>query len=566
MTKRDIIRTLNHIGLLLEIKGESFFKSKAYYDAARKIELMQEDIFELVKEGKLGHIKGFGKALTEKIGELVNTGKLKYYEDLQSSIPEGLIQMLKIPGIGAKKIKILYDKLGISTIQELKQACLEDKLLIITGFSKKGQEKILEGIIVIEKYADKFHFPVGDIIAQEIIKSFEDVSYIKRYAVAGSLRRKKEIIKDIDILVSSDEPDKVMDIFTSHYYVVEVTSKGNTKSSVILQNGLRADLRVVTDKQYPYALHHFTGSKEHNTALRHLAKQKGLKINEYGIFSDEKLIECKDENDIFKVFGMDFIQPEIRENNGELQAAIEGKLPKLIESKDIKGLVHVHTNYSDGSATIKDLARECIKRGYKYLGITDHSKSAIYAGGLKKDDIIKQHNEIDQLNKKYLSFQILKGTEADILADGSIDYSDEVLKTFDFVIASIHSSFKMDEKKMTKRIIKAIENKYVKILGHPTGRLLLSREPYNINIDEIVKACVKNNVIIEINSNPYRLDLDWRYIKAAKEKGAKFVISPDAHSIKDLDYVRYGINVARKGWLEKSDVANASEDLSLYFK
>lgn len=566
MTKRDIIRTLNHIGLLLEIKGESFFKSKAYYDAARKIELMQEDIFELVKEGKLGDIKGFGKALTEKIGELVNTGKLKYYEDLQSSVPEGLIQMLKIPGVGAKKIKILYDKLGISTIQELKQACLEDKLLTITGFSKKGQEKILDGIIVIEKYADKFHFPVGDIIAQEIIKSFEDISYIKRYAVAGSLRRKKEIIKDIDILVSSDEPDKVMDIFTSHYCVVEVTSKGNTKSSVILQNGLRADLRVVTDEQYPYALHHFTGSKEHNTALRHLAKQKGLKINEYGIFSDEKLIECKDENDIFQVFGMDFIQPEIRENNGELQAANEGKLPKLIESKDIKGLVHVHSNYSDGSATIKELARECVKRGYKYLGITDHSKSAIYAGGLKKDDIIKQHNEIDQLNEKYLSFQILKGTEADILADGSIDYSDEVLKTFDFVIASIHSSFKMDEKKMTKRIVKAIENKYVNILGHPTGRLLLSREPYNINIDEIVKACVKNNVIIEINSNPYRLDLDWRYIKAAKEKGAKFVISPDAHSIKDLDYVKYGINVARKGWLEKRDVANASEDLSLYFK
>ncbi len=556
MTKGEVIGILKEIGLLLELKGESFFKSKAYYDAAKKLEVMEEDIYALVVEKRLDSIKGFGKALTQKITELVTTGELGYYTELKEAVPEGLVDMLRIPGLGPKKIMTLYESLGINSVEELREACEDNKLLELPGFSKKTQEKILQGIENIKAYSEKFHYPIGEVVATELLKVIKECKQVQRCEVAGSLRRKKEIIKDIDLLASSNEPNKVMDVFTSHHYVKEITGRGETKSSVVLQNGMKADIRVVEDRQFPYALHHFTGSKEHNTALRQLAKKQGIKMNEYGIFKDDELIQCHNEVDIFEVFGMAFIPPELRENYGELEVAKENKLPHLITSEDIRGIVHVHTNYSDGKATIEQLVMDCIQRGYSYLGISDHSKTAIYAGGLTEEDVKRQHEEIYKLNEKYTDFKIFKGIESDILPNGDLDYPDKILESFDFIIGSIHSAFKMEESKMTKRILRAIGHSHMKILGHPTGRLLLSREGYKINMDEIVNACIDNNVIIEINANPYRLDLDWRHMKAAKDKGAQFIISPDAHSIRELDYMQYGVNMARKGWLEKSDIVN----------
>lgn len=556
MNKHEISRILNDIGILLEITGENFFKSKAYYDAARRIELLDEDLEVLVSENRLKDIKGFGEALTKKITELVTTGSLKYYEELRESVPSGLIEMLRIPGFGPKKVRAVYENLGITSIGELKYACMENRLLKLPGFGEKTQKKVLEGIENINKYANQYYYPHAKMLAEEIIKSLKSAGNVMRISEGGSLRRRKETVKDIDILASSNKSSVVMDAFINHPLVSKVVSKGETKSAVVLNDGINVDLRVVTDEEFPYALHHFTGSKEHNTALRHLAKKQGIKINEYGLFMGEDLIKCSSEEDIFRVFGMNYIEPELRENNGELEAAVDGTLPDLIKLSDIKGIFHVHSLYSDGTNSIEELVEYCISKGFSYLGITDHSKSAYYAGGLKEDDIKRQHEEIDRLNEKYSSFLILKGIELDILPDGSIDYDDEILSLFDFTVASVHSSFGMDEDKMTGRVLKAIRNKHVSILGHPTGRLLLSREPFKIDIDEIIKAASTENVILEINANPHRLDLDWRYIKKAREQGCKFVICPDAHRLDGIDDMEYGINMARKGWLTKGDVIN----------
>jgi DNA polymerase (family 10) len=349
-----------------------------------------------------------------------------------------------------------------------------------------------------------------------------------------------------------------MDYFTTHPLVSAVVSKGDTKASVTLVNGINADLRVVEDSQYPYALHHFTGSREHNTAMRHLARRNDLKMNEYGIFrgEEEELVRCSSEEDIFGLFGMQYIPPELRENNGELEAALEGRLPVLLEAEDIRGVIHMHSVYSDGSNTIEELARACINRGYSYMGLTDHSRTAVYAGGLNEADIKRQHEEIDSLLEKYPGFRIFKGIELEILPNGSVDYDEEILSLFDFTIASVHSSHGMDEARMTARVIKALRNKHVTMLGHPTGRLLLSREPARLNKDEVIKAAAEERVILEINANPNRLDLDWRFCKAARDAGCSFVVSPDAHRIEEIDDIRYGVNTARKGWLRAGDVVN----------
>lgn len=557
MNRHDIIDVLNNIGMLLELKGESFFKSKAYYEAARTLELLEEDIETLVNENRLKELKGFGEALTQKITELVTTGRLEYYERLKESIPSGLLDMLKIQGLGPKKVKTIYEQLGITTIGELKYACLENRLMKLPGFGEKTQAKILEGIENLGKYAGRYLFPHAMAFAAEIIKSLKESGIVIRCSEGGSLRRRKEVIGDIDILVSSSDSAGVMELFTTHPLVLQITSKGETKSGVMLKDGINADLRVVSDEEYPYALHHFTGSKEHNTAMRHMAKQDGIKMNEYGLFKGEEIIPCSNEEEIFKVFGMTYIPPELRENNGEIEAAKNGEIPELIELNDIRGVFHAHTYFSDGSSTIEELVKYCIGKGYSYLGISDHSQTAYYAGGLRLDQIKKQHEEIDVLNKKYPDFSILKGIELEILPDGSVDYDDEVLSWFDFTIASVHSVFGMDEDKMTQRVINAMKNKYVTILGHPTGRLLLSREPFKIDMNEIIKSAAEHKVILEINANPHRLDLDWRNCKPAREAGCRFAICPDAHSMEGIEDMIYGINVARKGWLTKNDVLNA---------
>lgn len=561
MDRHAISRILEEIGMLLEMKGEIFFKSKAYYDAARTIELLEEDIETLVAEDRLRTIKGFGEALTAKITELVTTGRLEYFEKLKASVPPGLMDMMRIEGLGPKKVKAIYDKLGIATVEELKQACLENRLAGIAGFGERTQAKILEGISKVGRYAGQYLFPEAMELAGQMLDALRESGLVIRCSEGGSLRRRKETVKDIDILASSADSMRVMDFFTSHPLVSGVISKGDTKLSVTLFNGINADLRVVEDSQYPYALHHFTGSREHNTALRRLARQNDLKMNEYGIFhgEEEEPVVCSSEEDIFGVFGMQYIPPELRENNGELEAALEGRLPVLLENGDIRGVIHMHSVYSDGSNTIEELVKACISRGYTYMGISDHSQTAVYAGGLKPDDIKRQHEEIDRLREKYAGFRIYKGIELDILPDGSVDYDEETLSLFDFTIASIHSSHSMDEARMTDRVIKALKNRFVTIFGHPTGRLLLSREPVRINMGEVIRIAAENKVILEINTNPHRLDLDWRYCKAARDAGCRFVLSPDAHSLREIDYIRYGVNVARKGWLRASDVVNTTD-------
>lgn len=556
MDKKTVTDILNEIGLLLELKGENPFKSRAYYNAARTIEVLDDDIEKLIKEDRLKDVKGIGDALNKKLTELVTTGRLEYYDNLKASIPEGLIEMLKIPGLGPKKIKTLYDKLDIKTVGELEYACIENRLVELPGFGEKTQKKILEGIQFIKQFNGQHLFVEAYLDATFLRQYLMDSGLIIRCEIAGSLRRRKEIVKDIDILATTESPEKLMDVFTKYEGIRDIVAKGETKTSITLKSGINVDLRVVKDEEYPYALHHFTGSKEHNTAMRHRAKQMGIKMNEYGLFKDDLLVKCHDEDDIFKSLGLQYIPPELRENMGEIEAAEKGLLPVLIDEKDIKGVFHVHTIYSDGANTISEMVNAARDRGYKIIGITDHSKSAFYANGLKEEDILRQLDEIDELNHKYADIKILKGIESDILKDGSLDYDEDILKRFDFVIASVHSSFKMSKDDMTKRIIKAIKNKYTKIIGHLTGRLLLARDGYDIDVYKVIDIAAEYGKIIEINASPYRLDLDWRYIKYAKEKGVKFAICPDAHRIEGLDDMKYGIGIARKGWLEAKDVIN----------
>jgi DNA polymerase (family 10) len=568
MDKNEVAQILEEIGTLLELKGENPFKCRAYHNASRIVGALTTDINSLVQSGELKNIKGIGEGLAEKISELTQTGKLKYYEDLKKSLPEGLILMLRIQGLGPKRIKVLYDRLGIKTVDQLKEACERRRLAEIDGFGEKTEENILKGIELLRKHVDKHLYPEAKEAAERVHAVIKKQKGVLRSEVAGSLRRKKEVIGDIDILVSAKRSISpgLMEVFTSHPDVAEVLAQGETKSSVVLKSGINCDLRVVDDSEYPFALAYFTGSKEHNIEMRSLAKKSGWSLNEYG-FSElgaeekrgkaKRIVRCKDEEDIFKALGLSFIPPELRENMGEIEAAAKGKIPKLLEEKEIKGTFHCHSTYSDGSNSIEQMAKAARDLRWEYLGIADHSKSAAYAGGLTEARVKEQLREIDQLNKKSKDFKIFKGSEVDILPDGTLDYSDKILASFDYVVISVHSKFKMTEAEMTKRITKALKNKYVTMLGHPTGRLLLSREPYPVDMIKVIDAAAEYGKIIEINSHPLRLDLDWRLCKYAKEKGVLIALNPDAHNTDGLKDVLYGVGVARKGWLEKKNVINA---------
>ncbi|WP_026486184.1 DNA polymerase/3'-5' exonuclease PolX [Caldanaerobius polysaccharolyticus] len=559
MDKKLIVNILNEIGLLLDLKGESPFKSRAYYNAARIIETLDRDIEQLVKEGKLKEVKGIGDALNRKLTELVTTGRLEYYESLKASIPSGLIEMMKIPGLGPKKIRALYEKLNITSVRELEYACLENRLVELQGFGEKTQKKIYDGIQFLKQYTGQHLYVEALDEANRLKEYLERTGLLSMCDIAGSLRRKKEIVKDVDILAVADSPEKLMDAFIAYEGVKEVVARGNTKSSVLLYSGINADLRVIKHEEYPYALHHFTGSKEHNTAMRHRAKQMGLKMNEYGLYSGDDLIVCKTEEEIFNALHMSYIPPELRENMGEIQAAERGDIPLLVEDRDIKGVFHVHTTYSDGSDSLYDMVQAARSLGYKYIGITDHSISAFYARGLDEEALLRQFEEIEQINREFEDIIVLKGIESDILPDGSLDYDEDILKKFDFVVASVHSHFNMSREDMTRRLVKAVENRYTKIIGHCSGRLLLAREGYDFDVYEVIDAAARCNKVIEINANPYRLDLDWRYVKYAKDKGVKLAINPDAHSVQGLKDIKYGIGIARKGWLEAKDVLNTYE-------
>ena len=556
ITKKDVIWILEDIGKLLELTEETPFKSRAYYNAARNIAATEENIETLVSEGNLSSIKGIGDALNQKITELVTTGTLKYYEDLKSSIPPGHIEMLKIQGLGPKKIRALYGKLKIKTIGELEYACIENRLVELTGFGKKTQDKILAGIERLKRYKKRHLF--ADIVgeAESLLDSIRKQKDVILASLAGSIRRRNEVIRDIDILASSETPLKLADFFVSLPEVQDVTAKGETKVGVVLKSGINADLRIVAEKEFPYALHHFTGSKEHNITMRKRAKEMGIKMNEYGLYKGDDIIPCESESEIFSALGLSFIPPELRENMGEIEAAERGEMPKLVERKDIRGLLHIHTNASDGSDSLEAIVKAAKTMGMEYIGIAEHSQSAYYAGGLSVNEIKKQHVAIDEINKRENKFHLFKGIEADILLDGRLDYDDDVLSSFDFVIAAVHSHFGMSEDEMNTRLIKALDNRFTTILAHPTGRLLLARDPYSLDLEKIIDFAAKKRKIIELNANPHRLDLDWRYCKYAKSQGVKIAINPDAHNILGLYHIDFGINIARKGWLEPSDCIN----------
>lgn len=568
MDKEEIIKILKEISVLLELKDENPFKIRAYQNSARALETSDIELNKDLKTEDLKSIKGIGSHIAEKIKTLIDTGRLKYYQELKESVPPGLVEMLAIHTIGPKKIKYLFDHLGISNTGELEYACIENRLVDLPNFGQKTQENILKGIEVLKRFKGKFLYASVIEEAEKIYKKIESYEFVKRASLAGSMRRKKGVVKDIDIVASTDHPKKVMDFFTALDEAEDIIAKGDTKSSIRLKSGINVDIRTVEDFQYPYALHHFTGSKEHNTAMRTAAKKDNIKMNEYGLFKNDRLIKCSDEKDIFAFFSMDWIPPELRENFGEIEAAKNKTLPKLIEEKDIKGIFHIHTTYSDGKSSIEQVCKQLMKSGLMYAGISDHSKTASYAGGMKDEDVKKYFKEIDSLNRKYSGFKIFKGIESDILLDGSLDYSDEILSGFDFIIAAIHSSFNLSEEQMTERIIKAIENRFTTMIAHPTGRLLLARDAYKIDMIRVINAAAENNVDIELNASPFRLDLDWRMCKYAKEKGVKIFINPDAHSLKDLNDYKFGVNIARKGWLEKEDVPNtySAAEIGKYLK
>jgi DNA polymerase (family 10) len=567
-----IADVLEKIGTILEIKGENPFKSRAYYNAARLIETHAENLKDLIKQDRLKELPGIGEALQEKIQTLVETGSLPYYEELKASIPPGLLDMLAVPGLGPKKIKALYDQLEIADLALLEKHCRNGNIAKLSGFGPKSVENILAGLEQLRSFEDQFRY--GDVIgiAIGILQKIESNPSTIRASIAGSLRRGKEIIRDMDFLASSKHPEKLMNFFCSMPGIQRVLNHGETKSSILLENGIQCDLRVVPDEQFIFALHHFTGSKEHNVAMRQLAISMGMKLSEWGLFlhsgdkkNEGQLVPCKTEKDLFANFGLEEIPPELRENMGEIEAARENKIPKLIEWKDLRGCVHNHTTASDGLNSLEEMAQAAEALGLTYFGIADHSKAAFQANGLSEERLETQVKAIRAYNSKKHKCLLLAGTECDILKDGRLDFNDSVLKKLDYVVASVHSSFSLSEEDMTKRIIRAMENPNVTAIGHLTGRLLLKRAPYAVNIPKILDAAVATGTWIELNANPFRLDLDWRWWKIARDKGVKCCINPDAHASSEISYLTFGIQIARKGWLRAEDVVNTL-DLKQFLK
>lgn len=559
MDNKEVSLVLREIGAILEISGENTFKIRAYENAARAIDSLDEPVWDLVEQERLGDVRGVGKAIEEKVTILVKTGALPYLEDLKNSIPEGLLDLLKVPGIGPKKVKILYDELGIESLTGLEYAVNENRLASLKGFGKKTQENVAKGLEFIKKHAERHHIHKALFASEELVEYMKRSKFVRKIEVGGSLRRRKETVKDIDVVVASDEPEKVMSHFAGYPVAAEVLQQGETKSQVRLEGGISCDLRVVEEAQFASALHHFTGSREHNVMIRSLAKSLEMKVSEYGIFKGDEPLKTVDEKAFFRKLGLDYIPPELREGTGEIDAARENRLPALIEEKDVKGCMHVHSTWSDGTASIEEMSQAARALGYEYLGVCDHSKSAFYAGGLDEKSLKKQKAEIVELNETMVPFRILAGTEVDILRDGSLDFSDEALENLDFVIASVHSVMSLSEKEMTARIVKAVEHPLVDMIGHPTGRLLLGREAYELNMEEFLEAVKSNGKCLELNAHPHRLDVDSSVCRRAKEMGIMVSINPDAHKPEWLDYVRFGVWTARRGWLEKNDVLNTRE-------
>jgi DNA polymerase (family 10) len=567
MNKEQVAQILTEIATLLELKGENPFKSRAYQNAARTIESLGQPLETVFAPESEANIKGIGEGIHKKICELLATGKLAYYEELKNSIPPGLLLMLAIPGLGPKKVKALHDKLGLESPEQLEAACQQGKVAELAGFGEKTQANILAGINFRRQYASRHLYRDALLAAEPILASLRQHPDVTRCGTAGSLRRCKEVIGDIDFLASSRHPSAVIEFFTAQPGVVSVSAKGDTKASVVLQGGIQADLRVVSDAEFPFALAYFTGSKEHNIVMRQRAIQRGLRLNEYGLFKSDietrdpaLLVKCQTEGEIFEELGLVDIPPELREDLGEFAAAEKNALPRLLEWTDLKGSLHNHSNWSDGHMSLTEIAGQAEELGCAYWGITDHSKAAFQANGLDATRLRQQLEEIAKLNRQFAAekneFRFLTGVEVDILTDGRLDFDDDLLSELDIVVASIHQSFTQSEAETTRRLIRAAEDPFVHILGHLTGRLLLEREPYKVNQTAVIDACAETGTWIELNASPLRCDMDWRLWHYAKDKGVKCVINCDAHRYEDAGFLRLGAGLARKGWLEKKDVIN----------
>ncbi len=554
---REIADFLDQHCTLLELSGADAFRTRAYANAVRTIEHFDGDLEEYIARDALTEIKGIGKSVAALIGEYAEHGTAQAYEKLRAEVPQGLLDMLRVPGLGPRKINAIRSALGIEDLEALAAACRDGRLGGLKGFGKKTQDNILKGIEHIRRYQDRSRADRARQSAQPLLEALRAHPATMRVEAAGSLRRRRETVKDIDFVLSSSDPEASSALFAEHESVAEVLQQGPTKSAVRLHDGIQADLRVVADDEFPYVLHHFTGSKDHNVALRARANDMGLKINEYGLFRGDERIECADEEAFFRALGLDYIAPELREGLGEIDAAAEGQLPALVSASDICGMLHLHSTYSDGADSIAAMAAAVQERGYPYMGMADHSQSAAYAGGLKVDAVKRQWDEIDALNEGLAPFHIFKGIESDILADGSLDYEDSILEQFDFVVASVHSQFNLDRDAMTQRFVRAIEHPATTIIGHLTGRLLLDREGYDLDFEAIFAAAAQHRVSIEINAHPARLDLDWRHVRKAQQAGVILSVNTDAHRTTGLDHLTYGIGCARKGWLGPQDVLNA---------
>ncbi len=565
MDKAEIVKVLDEIGELLELQGENPFKIRAYQSGARALEGLTEDLGTLIEEQRLHEVKGIGKALAEKIRTLHTEGQLAYHRTLLADTPPGLRDMLEIPGLGPKKIRKLQQELGIESIAALKQACEADQVSTLAGFGTRSQDKILGGIRNREAYGKRHLWWPAFKTAETILDGLRKQPGVLRAEHAGSLRRRRETVGDLDFIVASADPVPVMEWFTTLKDVEEVSAKGDTKSSIRLGGGLQADLRVVPPDRFAFALHHFTGSKEHNVHMRQRALERGLSLSEWGLGSKDaegkldraRSLSADSEEALFKLLGLAFIPPELREDMGEIEAAENDAIPQLVTFECLKGVFHNHTHASDGADSLLEMARAAETFGWEYLGIADHSKASVQARGLDEEQLAEQIEAIRVLNQSgTLKCRLLAGSEVDILKDGSLDFSDDVLKTLDYVVASVHNAMGQDEATMTRRIIKALENEHVTILGHPTGRLLLRREPYAVDMQTVIDAALANGKVIEINAHPMRLDMDWRFWRKAGERGLQAAINPDAHQTGDLAYARCGVNIARKGWLGPQQVVN----------
>lgn len=581
-SNQDIASKLREVYQLMQLAGENRFKAIAFDKAALTVDGMSDDINEYINNKNLTDIKGIGKSIAEDIYAYAETGKMPVLEAFREKIPPGLLKWTEISGLGPKNILKIHETFGITEIEELKELINNGELAKLPGLGGKSAEKIQKSIEWMEKYDERCRLDEAQKIADDIFASLKDLEGVQQIEVAGSLRRSKETIGDIDILIAADEKhiSGLFEVFTNHGRVTEILGKGDTKSSVRTTDGRQVDLRIVKPENFAAALMYFTGSKEHNVEMRSRARNKGMSLNEYGLYKLKKDGETnwdapqdfKTEADIYQLLDLNFVPPELREDRGEFDIFETQKELDLVTDDDIRGVIHAHSTWSDGKFSIKEMAEACIERGYEYLGITDHSQTAAYAGGLKPDEVKQQWDEIDQLNEEFksagTSFVIFKGIESDILADGSLDYEQDILEGFDFIIASVHQSLEMPEKKMMERFRNAIINPYTRMIGHPTGRLLLKREESKIDLNELVTLAAEHNTAIEINANPRRLDLDWKFGNKAKEVGLMTSINPDAHNIDGIDLMKYGVRIARKGKYEKERVLNtkSADEVRAFFE